>query len=281
MFRRFRHQPKVGGLKPSPPHFAKNGFLSHPPVMIEHMFGGSGGVLPVGLEGMEPSPVLALFLSTVEIEALSGFDRVRVLKAHQRLVSFFQAQVLESMASISDLMNQLEADPEVAHDAAAAEIGAALRLTRRAAESDLALAVDLTGRLPEVWEALAAGRIDLRRARVIVEGTGHLSETAAREVVCRVLEAASRLTTGQLKALIRKVCVQADPDDAQIRYGEAVDNRRVEVEPSTDGTAHLFGLDLPPDRVQAAMQRIADLARGLKTVDETRTLDQIRADVFL
>ena len=204
-----------------------------------------------------------------------------MLKAYQRLVSFFQAQVFEEMASISDLMTELEADPEIAHDSAAAEIGAALHLTRRAADSDLALAVDLKERLPEVWEALAAGQIDLRRARVIVSGTAHLSEEAAREVVGRIIEAAARLTTGQLNALIRRVCVQADPDDAANRYREAVDGRRVVVEPTVDGTAHLFGLDLPPDRVAAAMRRITDLAQGLKTGDETRTIDQIRADVFL
>jgi hypothetical protein len=244
------------------------------------MFDASG-VVPAGLEQMDPGPVMALFLSSVENESLSGFDRVRGLQAYQRLVSFFQARVFGDMASISDLMNQMEPDPEVAHEAAAAEIGAALRLTRRAADSDLALAVDLKARLPEVWEALASGKIDLRRARVIVHGTAHLSEEAAREVVGRVLEAATRLTTGQLGALIRKVCVQADPDDANIRYREAVDGRRIVVEPSMDGTAHLYGLDLPPDRVAAAIRRIADLARRFKTADETRTLDQIRADVFL
>jgi hypothetical protein len=108
-----------------------------------------------------------------------------------------------------------------------------------------------------------------------------LSEEAAREVVERILEAATRLTTGQLGALIRKVCVQADPDDAATRYQEAVEERRLETEPTVNGTAHLFGLDLPPDRVQGAMRRINDLAQGLKTADETRTLDQIRADVFL
>ena len=235
----------------------------------------------MGLEGMEPSPVLAAFLSTLSDEPLSGFDRIRVLQAHQRMVSFFQARVFEDIASISELMNELEADPEIAHDAAAAEIGAALRLTRRAAKSDLDLAIDLKERLPEVRDALAAGRIDLRRVRVIVEGTAHLAETATREVVDRILEAAGRLTTGQLKALIRKVCVQADPDDAAIRYREAVEGRRIEMQPSVEGTAHLYGLDLPPDRVAAAMRRISDLARELKTADETRTLDQIRADIFL
>ena len=220
-------------------------------------------------------------VTSVENQSLSGYDQIVVLKARQRMVSFFQAQVLESMASISQMMTGLEADPEIAHESAAAEIGAALRLTRRAADTDLAFAIDLKDRLPEVWEALAAGRIDLRRARVIVDQTSHLLEEAARQVVDRVLEAATRLTTGQLKALIRKVCVQADPDDAANRYREAVEERRLQTEPTVEGTAHLYGLDLPPDRVQGAMRRINDLARELKTADEARTFDQIRADIFL
>jgi hypothetical protein len=119
------------------------------------MFDQSVG-LPKGLEAMEPTPALAAFLSTLSDVDLSGYNRVRVLQSYQRLASFFQAQVLEAMASISELMSEMDPDPEIAHDSAAAEIGAALRLTRRAADIDLALAVDLKERLPEVWEALAA-----------------------------------------------------------------------------------------------------------------------------
>ena len=238
-------------------------------------------MVPAKWEQMEPGPMLAAFVFTLGDVRLSGSDRIVVLKAYQRLVSFFQAQAFEVMASISDLMNETDEDPEIAFESAAVEIGAALCLTRRASEFDLALALDLTQRLPKVWEALAAGVIDLRRARVIVSGTAHLSEETAREVVELIIEPATRLTTGQLNALIRRVCVQADPDDAANRYRDAVEGRRVIVEPSVDGTAHLLGLDLPPDRVAAAMRKISDLAQTLKTGDEARTLDQIRADVLL
>ena len=195
---------------------------------------------------MDPSPRLAAVLSTPGGVNLSSHDRILLLKAYQGLVSFFQAQVYEVMASISDLMNETDNDPGMAFESAAAEIGAALHLTRRSADSDLALALDLKQRLPRVWEALAAGKIDLRRARVIVSGTAHLSEETAREVVERIIEAATRLTTGQLNALIRRLCVQADPEEAANRYRDAVEGRRVIVEPSVDGTAHLLGLDLPP-----------------------------------
>jgi hypothetical protein len=239
------------------------------------------GSIPSDLDERQPGLFLTAHLSKIESKDLSGYERVLVLRAYQRMVSYFQAQVYEEMASIWDEMGQIDADPNVAAESTAAEIRAALRLTRRAADSELAFALDLRQRLPRVWEALAAGEIDLRRARVIVRGIGHLSDETAREVVDRIIERARRLTTGELVAQLRRVCIQADPDHAARRYEDAVSERRIIAEPTTDVTTNLFGIDLPPDRAAAAMHRINNLAQSLKGTDETRSLDQIRADVFL
>ncbi|HSL26088.1 MAG TPA: DUF222 domain-containing protein, partial [Acidimicrobiia bacterium] len=113
---------------------------------------------------------------------LSGCDGVSLLAGRQRMVSFFQAGVYESMAAIYETMEQLDPDPELAFQAAAAEIAVALRLTRRAADAELSFALRLV-RLPRVAQALTAGDIDLRRARTIVYCTSHLPEATARAVV--------------------------------------------------------------------------------------------------
>ncbi|MEX0946164.1 MAG: DUF222 domain-containing protein [Acidimicrobiia bacterium] len=240
------------------------------------------GALPVGLEGMAPGPELGALLSTIDLAELSGFDRVVVLRACQRMASHYQAQVYEAMASISDLMNEIDADDaELAADAASAEIRAALCLTRRAADFELGFAMELVGRVPRVWEALVAGLIDLRRARTLVSGTSHLPVETAREVVERIMVRACRLTTGQLAAVLRRLAIETDPDEAVSRYRGAVEERRVVIEPTVEGTANLLGLDLSPDRVEAVLTRIGLLARSLKTGGETRTMDQLRADVFL
>ena len=239
------------------------------------------GRLPAGLDGMVPGPGLGELLATVDLSVLSGFDRVVVLRAHQRLASHHQAKVCEAMASISDLMNDLDDDVELASEAAAAEIRAALCLTRRAADFELGFAVELVGRVPAVWVALRNGLIDLRRARVLVSGTSHLPVDTARVVVERIIDRACRLTTGQIAAVLRRLCVEADPEEATSRYRQAHEERRVIMEPTVEGTSNLLGLDLPPDRVEAILGRIGLLARNLKTGGETRTLDQLRADVFL
>jgi len=230
---------------------------------------------------MAPGPDLAVSLSAIRVGELSGFDRVVVLGACQRMASHYQAQVYEAMASISDLMNAMDDDAELATDAAAAEIRSALCLTRRAADFELGFAVELVGRVPRVWEALMVGLIDLRRARTLVSGTCHLPVETAREVIDKIIVRASRLTTGQIAAVLRRLCVEADPHEATAKYRAAHDERRVIMEPTVEGTANLLGLDLPPDRVDAILGRIGLLARGLKTGGETRTMDQLRADIFL
>ena len=95
------------------------------------------------------------------------------------------------------------------------------------------------------------------------------------------MERASELTTGQLTALLRKFNTEADPEDAKHRYENAVDERRVVLESGTDGTAHLYLMDLPPDRAARIRDRIDSAARDLRTSGETRTMDQLRADVAL
>jgi hypothetical protein len=167
------------------------------------------------------------------------------------------------------------------HEAASAEIRAALNLTARTAEAELNMARHMVGRLPRVWEALLAGDIDLRRAKTIVHGTVHLSEETARRVTDEIIEEAPRLTSGQVHARVHKLCVQADPEEAENRYQQALDQRRAVVEPTEAGTAHLMGLDLPPHRVAAARRRINHIAQSLNVQGETRTMDQLRADVFL
>jgi len=244
---------------------------------------GDGGEdpIPAALASMAPGPVLAAWLSAIDVQALSGHDRVVVLQAHQRLVSHHAAKAYEAMAAVAEAIDAVDEHPLAAAESTSAEVRAALRLTRRAADHELALAIDLYERLPRVWQLLATGEIDVRRARVIAGGTGHLSADGARRVVDRVADDAAGLTTGQLAARLRRLCLQADPDEARHRYDDAVTERRVVVEPTPDGPANLMGMDLPPHAVSAGMRRINRLARSLSGPGEDRTIDQLRADVFL
>ncbi len=236
-------------------------------------------VLPDGLEGWEPGLVLAMVLDSVDVSRLSGEDLVRVLVARNRMVAHYQAATFEAMNAIAD--SYAGEDLALVNEGATAEIRAALRMTRRSAESELALAHDLRVRLPRVWEALAAGVIDRRRAFLFIKHTEHLSIGQAREVCDVLVEDAGRWTTGQLTERIRKACIGVNPDDAARRCEQSIAGRRLVSYPDPDGTLTLAGLGLPAVRASEALDRINRLAKSLKTGSEPRTMDQLRADIFL
>jgi hypothetical protein len=238
-----------------------------------------------GLETLDPSAELAAFLSAIDVTAVSGIDRITVLKAHQRMASHFQALVLNDMVAITDAIashpDEPETDPVAAAEAAAAEIGVALNLARTTSNNELAFALNLADRLPTLGEMLRAGDIDLRRARTIDRHTSHLPDEAAQAVFGEIMEDARDLTAGQIRARIRRICIEVDPDQAKKRYDNAFAERRVVVETTDDGTANLMAMDLAPDQAAAASDRIDSIARSMRGGDETRSMDQLRADALV
>ena len=59
-----------------------------------------------------------------------------------------------------------------------------------------------------------------------------------------------------------------------------LEDRRLFAQANPDGTANLLGLQLSPQTVTAISRRINGIALHLNKTDESRAIDQIRADVF-
>ncbi len=244
-------------------------------VMDNDTLRSTTSALPVDLEVMAPGLRLASVLASVDRRGLSDHDVVRLMVARDRLASHIQAERAADVAEVTRRCG----DDDLTGEFAALEVAAALRLTRSAAHHEVAFADAVIERLPQVGEMLDAGRIDGRRARVLADGTAHLSAEAGRRVIADVADRAGDLTTGQLRALLRKLCLVVDPEDAKTRLRRAVEDRRVVLEANPAGSANLLLLDLPPDVAAAARERIDHLARRLPGDD--RTMDQRRADVAL
>ncbi len=260
--------------------------LEAPPEIETGEFPG----LPPGLDEMQPGPALVVALSGIDRSRLTGEERVRLLQARSRLRSHVDAQLLADIRSVFDAELErlgateekryapISAGPDVV---AAAELQASMTWTRRAAEAQVDFAWTLTEFFPRVWEALDAGLIDLPKARVICNQTVHLDAEVRDKVVEIALERAPRQSTGLLAARIRRMAIWVDPDDAKKRYRAGLEDRRVASEANHDGTANLFGMNMSPSETQAAMRRINRLARRMKKKGDERTIDQIRADIFL
>ena len=95
---------------------------------------------------------------------------VERLNRDARRVAQAQADMYASILAVA----RAASDDGELDEFGADEIRVALMWTRRAADAHTELAWQLCERLPMVWEALRAGEIDLRRARVIVDQTHHL-----------------------------------------------------------------------------------------------------------
>jgi hypothetical protein len=236
--------------------------------------GGRRDALPDDLELLPPGPALALVVMTTDRSRVSAYDLVRLLKSEARLISALQAGLYGTMSEIASAFDDEDGD------AAAAEIAAALHLTRSASEHELGLAVRLR-RYPQVRAALASGAIDLRRVRVLLDSTSGIDPAVAGEVLDRVIGDAPNLTTGQLRARVNRLCLELDPQAMTDRYRAGIEQRRIVLQANPDTTANLCGFELPADLAAAAAQRIDWLARQAKSRHDPRTLDQIRADVFL
>ncbi|MGH8926581.1 MAG: DUF222 domain-containing protein, partial [Acidimicrobiia bacterium] len=236
---------------------------------------------PLGLATMEPGPELARLLASIDSSNLASYHRVELIAAYRKMSSHFLAQSYREIALLfRDCCRAMGGDPEDGADLATTELAAALHLTDHRAKLELNLALALEG-IPQVLSALDRGGVDLHRAQVLVDRTCHLPEADASFVIDQVIEEASHLTTGQLRSRVERLCYLANPEEARLRYGEAVKNRYVEVRGTEFGTATLQGRDLPPDRAEAAYRHLTSLARKLRKRGESRTMDQLRADLLL
>ena len=241
--------------------------------------------IPKRLDTMAPGPVLMAFLSSVHTDNLSTADRLKVLKARQRMVSHLSAELMADMQAVvdgyvedgQDEMDELDAHIEFA----AAEVRTALTLTRRAADYRVQTAVRLNQDLPAVLDALRRGDIDMPRVLEIDRSTAHLEPHVAQRVVDELLPHAPGLTTGQIRTRLRKLSLEVEPEEAKQRYDHAVEGRRVVFWSTPDGTASMEATDLPPDRLAEIRRRIDAHARSLASDGETRSMDQLRADVLL
>lgn len=242
-------------------------------------------ILPPGLENMRPGPALASTLASVDRSSLNGYELVILLQAESRQAAHYHAAMQRSMHQIAHSPAGFAGSPaervEIPEEFAADDIRAALRWTRRAAETSLDLAIEVIERFPLVWKELSRGRIDLPKVKVIVHTLRHLEERHIRRIEEKVVPLASDLTTGQLSARLRRMAISCDPESARDDLQRGLDDRRVVCDANPDGTANIHAYNLPPLSAHRTMRRIERIARSAKTRGDDRTADQRRADVFL
>jgi hypothetical protein len=202
---------------------------------LDALDGPDGGQFGAGVlagrvaERLAPGPDLVGLLAAAPARALGDADLAAVAGSWRRVAAWAQAQELAAVAQIAsrtaardeDIGTDADGRPARIPVSAAAEVALELTMSQYGAAWWTDLAVQLSWRLAATGAALAAGVIDLTRARLIAEATGRLSDEAARLVEDKVLPAAGGQTTGMLRAALRRAVIAADPQGAERRREEA------------------------------------------------------------
>ncbi len=220
------------------------------------------------LDVLAPGVTLAGFAAEAHarLGTLPDDELIGVLRAWWRQTSWAQARAL---AAIAELARRRPADrtpaaapgqfPARLSEFLPDEVAMALTLTQCAAQTQVALALDLAAR-PATAAALEGGRIDLRKARVILDAITPLSAEHAAAAEAAVLPAAAGQTTGELRTAVTAAVLALDPAAVRRRREEAEKAARVESWTGPDGTATLTGRSLPPAEVLAADKRLCQVA---------------------
>ena len=240
-----------------------------------------------------------------EYESVADDEVVDRLREAERQIAVLHAEQLRLIAELyrraPDWITAPADTPGLvdAAEIAAAEIGVALRISRRSAMDRLGLAVQVLRGLPDTAAAMRSGTLSLAKVRIIADATADLSEEHARQVEARVLPRAGRQTPAGLGASVARAVLAADPDAARRRRAEAVRERTVRFSPGTDGMASLWArlpaedalccyrelceladTAAPPPGTAAAADSDPALATGSAVADD-RTADARRADTLV
>jgi hypothetical protein len=162
---------------------------------------------------------------------------------------------------------------------AATEVAAALRISPITAGLRVRRAQDLCEQLPDTVAALAAGRIDRGRAMLIAERTAVLTPALRVTVQDRVLPLAENRSAGNLRGLLDRAVIAADPAAAEEREKKAQRERDLTLLPLPDGMASVKAF--APAAGAVSIFAVADLLAGRTGRADDRPVGARRVDAWV
>ncbi|MES2171069.1 MAG: DUF222 domain-containing protein, partial [Actinomycetota bacterium] len=169
---------------------------------------------------------------------------------------------------------------EFAERAAIADLAVRLAVAENTIRAYEFQAVTMIARTPLSWQSFRLGEISPANARVIAEFAATLPEQPAGAFDAAIADYATRLAPARFRTYVRRQIERISADTTVERHESKLAERRASFEPGLDGMAWISAY-LPADVATSAMARLdaEALARSASS-DETRTLPQLRADIF-
>lgn len=223
--------------------------------------------------------VIAQYLGTGDrascdqIEQMTDNVVVHVLQAAASEIARLEALLIRGTATV---LRRRESPRSTE-----AELSLALAVTPAQAATMVASAQALTTRLPDTFALMERGLLDLHRATKVTDATAWLSDEAALVADAALAPRLLGKNSTQVRKAASYAAKVADPEGDARRTRERRERRSLSLSHQELGTARLTLDDAPAEKAVAAYARVDRMAKALKTQDEPRTLDQLRADVAL
>jgi hypothetical protein len=158
-------------------------------------------------------------------------------------------------------------------------VACALSLSGVSAQHRLAVAQELTGRLPNTLRLLESGVISYLQAMTLAEASYGLDDDTVAAVERRVLARAGEQTVGEFRRSVRRAVAALAAARVEEERQQAMAERHVCVTARDDGMAELWAL-LPAEGAAAVMAAVDALAH-VTSADDPRSADQRRADALV
>ncbi|MGV1030604.1 MAG: hypothetical protein ACOYBU_19220, partial [Dermatophilaceae bacterium] len=165
---------------------------------------------------------------------------------------------------------------------AADQVAVVLAISPRSGDHLLDTAVDLCDR-PVVWAGLATGRIDVSKARHILDLLAKIPDPLRAQLEAEAIEYGQCHTPHQLKRHLLAATIDADPDETLRK--EAIDDRGVWITPRAHGMADVHA-HLSIEHADVFYQALMKLSEAKDLPDpydqgEDRYSTQRRADALV
>ena len=211
-------------------------------------------------------------------------ERFDAVRDSDREIARIQARQARLMAAIVDDPCTGSPAPKVEKEYVRDQLRATLGQSAVAVGARIELARALVHRLPQALDALEAGQLTLRHARLLCDAVTALPPDSASAVETKCVPfAVGRDLTAFARKVRREVLALDHHTNEDQLLARALQQRRVWTRPDDYNPALAsFGALLPADGAQALLTAL-DVAADRTTTDpdDTRTKDQRRADALV
>jgi hypothetical protein len=221
--------------------------------------------LPLSLRSFRADPN-----SLQQMEDDQVVDLIRDAEAE---ISKLQALQLRAIADLSVRRRRASS--------ASSEVALAMSITEHRASAIVSAANALIARLPRMLNLMDDGQLDLYRAMKVTDATSWLSGDHVRIVDATLEDRVPGRNATQVRRAAAYAAAKVDPEGAALRTERKLVERRLALHHQDTGVTNVSINNVPTEKATAAYARVDQAARALKTADEPRTLDQLRADVAI